>query len=114
MKKFSFKVDAKTLNYLIGLLARVKLGEEVSSLYAKMKDQYLPNLQTYTMLLFGCCKLKNLVKAARIWNKMNDNGFKIDIVVYNSMLEGLMIAHRRLEAIKMFGMMKTNGPKSNA
>lgn len=66
MKKFSSKVDVETFNYLIGLLARVKLGKEVSSLFAKMKDQYLLNLQTYTMLLFGYCKMKNVFEAVRI------------------------------------------------
>ncbi|KAM0947597.1 putative tetratricopeptide-like helical domain superfamily [Dioscorea sansibarensis] len=114
MKKFSFKADSETFNCLIDSLAKAKLGKEANALFAKMKDQYPPNLRTYTVLLFGWCKLKNLVEAARIWNEMIDNGFKPDIVAHNTMLEGLIRAQRRPEAIKMFGLMKTKGPKPNA
>ncbi|KAJ0978602.1 hypothetical protein J5N97_014076 [Dioscorea zingiberensis] len=40
-------------------------GKEANTLFTKMKDQYPPNLLTYTVLLFGWCKLKNLVEAGR-------------------------------------------------
>lgn len=46
MKKFSFKADSETFNCLIDSLAKVKLGKEANTLFAKMKDQYPPNLQT--------------------------------------------------------------------
>ncbi|KAJ0978589.1 hypothetical protein J5N97_014063 [Dioscorea zingiberensis] len=114
MKKYNFKGDCNTFNCLIDSLAKAKLGKEANTLFTKMKDQYLPNLRTYTVLLFGWCKLKNLVEAGRIWNEMIDNGFKPDIVAHNTMLEGLIRAQRRPEAIKMFGLMKTKGPKPNA
>ncbi|RRT46471.1 hypothetical protein B296_00054412 [Ensete ventricosum] len=114
MKRFDFKAGVETFNYLIEALAKGKLGKEAQALFEKLKDQYPPDLRTYTLVLLGWCNLKNLVEAGRVWNEMSDKGFKPDVVAYNTLVDGLIRGQRRSDAIKLFELMKAKGPVPNA
>ncbi|KAL4191670.1 hypothetical protein AMTRI_Chr07g81710 [Amborella trichopoda] len=113
MGRHGFEAGIMTFNKLIDSLARAKLGKEAQILFEKMKDQFNPDLRTYSILLFGWSKVKNLSEAGKIWNDMIDKGFRPDIVAYNTMLEGLFLGNRRSEAIKLFKLMKAKGPSPN-
>ncbi|XP_062081949.1 pentatricopeptide repeat-containing protein At3g62470, mitochondrial-like [Humulus lupulus] len=113
MKKYKFKVGVNTINCLLDTLGRAKLGKEAQALFEKLKGRFTPNLHTYTVLLNGWCRLKNLIEAGRLWNAMIDLGFKPDIVAHNVMLEGLLRSRKRSDAIKLFEVMKAKGPRPN-
>ncbi|KAK1359384.1 pentatricopeptide repeat-containing protein, mitochondrial-like [Heracleum sosnowskyi] len=113
MKKYKFKVDVDTINCLLDALGRAKLGKEAQLLFGKLEDKFTPNLQTYTVLLNGWCRVKNLMEAGRVWNEMIDKGIKPDVVAHNTMLEGLLRDKKVSDAIKLFGVMKTKGPAPN-
>lgn len=114
MKRFDFDVGLETFNCLLDMLAKEKLGKEAHKLFDKMSGQYTPDIRTYTALLAGWCKVKNLVDACRVWNEMLDRGLKPDIAAYNIMLEGLLYGQKRSEAVKLFDLMKAKGPTPNA
>ncbi|KAL1812218.1 hypothetical protein ACET3Z_022283 [Daucus carota] len=113
MKKYKFKVDVDTINCLLDALGRVKLGEEAQLLFGELEERFTPNLQTYTVLLNGWCKVKNIMEAGRVWNEMNDKGFKPDVVAYNTMLRGFLDDKELPDAMKLFEVMKTEGPTPN-
>ncbi|KAF7803279.1 pentatricopeptide repeat-containing protein [Senna tora] len=113
MKKYKFKVGVDTINCLLDTLGREKLGKEAQAIFEKLKDRFTHNLQTYTVLLNGWCRVKNLMEAGRVWNEMIDKGFKPDIVVHNIMLEGLLRCKKKSDAIKLFEVMKAKGPLPN-
>ncbi|KAG6644984.1 pentatricopeptide repeat-containing protein At3g62470, mitochondrial-like [Carya illinoinensis] len=113
MKKYKFKLGVDTINCLLDTLGREKLGKEALALFEKLKDRFTHNLQTYTVLLYGCCRLKNLMEAGRVWNEMVEKGFKPDIVAHNIMLEGLLKCKKRSDAIRLFEVMKAKGPSPN-
>ncbi|KAK0583151.1 hypothetical protein LWI29_034003 [Acer saccharum] len=113
MKKHKYKVGVETINYLLDNLGKEKLAKEAQLLFDKLKERFMPNLRTYTVLLNGWCKVKNLMEAGRVWNDMIDKGFKPDIVVHNTMLEGLLKSKKRSDAIKLFEVMKAKGPLPN-
>ncbi|KAK6941077.1 Pentatricopeptide repeat [Dillenia turbinata] len=110
MKKHKFKIGVDTINCLLG---RAKLGKEAQKLFETLEGRFTPNLQTYSVLLNGWCRLKNLLEAGTVWNEMIDNGFKPDIVAHNTMIEGLLKAKRRSDASKLFMVMKAKGPNPN-
>ncbi|GLU16765.1 hypothetical protein SLE2022_331800 [Rubroshorea leprosula] len=110
MKKYKYTVGAETINFLLDSLGKAKLGKEAQALFDKLKGRFTPNLGTYTVLINGWCKVKNLVEAGRLWNEMIDVGIKPDIVAHNIMLEGLLKTKKRSEAIKLFTVMKSKGP----
>lgn len=110
MKKYKYAAGVDTFNSLLDALGRAKLGKEAQSLFDKLKDRFPPDLRTYTVLLSGWCKLRNLLEAGRVWNEMIDKDLKPDIVAHNIMLEGLLRGRRESEAIKLFELMKAKGP----
>ncbi|CAI0431635.1 unnamed protein product [Linum tenue] len=110
MKKYKFKVGVETLNSLLDSLGRAKLAKEAKVLFGRLEHRFTPNLRTYTVLLNGWCKVKNLVEAGVVWNEMIEKGFKPDVVAHNVMLEGLLKSSKRSDAIKLFEMMKAKGP----
>ncbi|KAF3666998.1 Pentatricopeptide repeat-containing protein, mitochondrial [Capsicum annuum] len=113
MKKYKFKVGVETINCLLDALGRAKLGKEAQLMFEKLEHRFTPNLQTYTVLLNGWCRVKNLMDAGKVWNEMIDKGFKPDIVAHNTMLEGLLKCKKRSDAIKLFEVMKAKGPLPN-
>lgn len=113
MKKYRFKVDVDVVNFLLDSLGTVKLGKEAQVVFEKLDGRFTPNLQTYTILLSGWCRMKNLLEAGRVWNEMTDGGFKPDIVAHNVMLEGLLKCKKKSDAIKLFEIMKAKGPSPN-
>ncbi|KAL3349361.1 hypothetical protein AABB24_022476 [Solanum stoloniferum] len=113
MKKYKFKVGVETINCLLDALGRAKLGKEAQLLFEKLEHRFTPNLLTYTVLLNGWCRVKNLMDAGKVWNEMIDKGFKPDIVAHNTMLEGLLKCKKRSDAIKLFEVMKAKGPSPN-
>lgn len=110
MKKYKYKVGAETINCMLDSLGRAKLGKEAQAVFEKLRGRFTPNLQTYTVLLNGWCRVRNLMEVGKIWNQMIDEGFKPDIVAHNTMLEGLLRCKKRSDAIKLFEVMKAKGP----
>ncbi|KAG9452412.1 hypothetical protein H6P81_005316 [Aristolochia fimbriata] len=113
MRKYNFEVGIDTFNCLLDEVGRAKLAKEAQALFEKLKDCFQPDLRTYSVLLSGWCKVKNLLEASKVWNEMIDKGMKPDIVAHNTMLEGLFSGQRRPEAIKLFELMKAKGPGPN-
>nr|VDD58079.1 unnamed protein product [Brassica oleracea] len=113
MKQYKFKIGVETINCLLDSLGRAKLGKEAQVLFDRLKERFTPNLMTYTVLLNGWCRVKNLMEAARIWNGMVDQGLKPDVVAHNVMLEGLLRSRKKSDAIKLFHVMKAKGPCPN-
>ncbi|KAJ9693123.1 hypothetical protein PVL29_012034 [Vitis rotundifolia] len=113
MKRYDFDAGVDTINCLLDNLGRAKLGKEAQALFEKLEDRFTPNLRTYTVLLNGWCRIKNLVEAGRTWNEMIDKGFKPDIIAHHTMLEGLLKCKKKSDAIKLFEVMKAKGPSPN-
>ncbi|RYQ83426.1 hypothetical protein Ahy_B10g102109 [Arachis hypogaea] len=113
MKKYKFRVDADAINFLLDSLGRAKLGKEAQAVFEKLKGRFTHDLQTYTVLLNGWCRVKNLLEAGRVWNEMIDKGFKPDVVAHNIMLEGLLRCKKKSDAIKLFEILKAKGPYPN-
>lgn len=113
MKKYGFKAGVETINCMLDALAREKLVKEAQALYDKLKSRFTPNTKTYSVLLSGWCRVKNLMEAGKIWNEMIDQGLKPDLITHNLMLDGLLKVKKRSDAIKLFEVMKAKGPAPN-
>ncbi|XP_058766683.1 pentatricopeptide repeat-containing protein At3g62470, mitochondrial-like [Vicia villosa] len=113
MKKYKIKVGVDAVNFLLDGLGAAKLVKEAQVVFEKLRDRFVPNLQTYTILLDGWCKVRNLLEAGRVWNEMIDKGFTPDIVTHNIMLQGLLRCQKKSDSIKLFEVMKAKGPLPN-
>uniref|UniRef100_A0A0A9EK68 Pentacotripeptide-repeat region of PRORP domain-containing protein n=1 Tax=Arundo donax TaxID=35708 RepID=A0A0A9EK68_ARUDO len=113
MKKHGCDDGVESFNCLLVALAQEGLGREARKVFDKMHDRYTPDLRSYTALVLAWCNARNLVEAGRVWNEMLEKGMKPDVVVHNTMIEGLLRGQRRPEAVKMFELMKAKGPPPN-
>ncbi|KAF8720061.1 hypothetical protein HU200_024833 [Digitaria exilis] len=113
MRKNGFDDGVESFNCLLVALAQEGLGKEARQVFDKMRDRYIPDLRSYTALVMAWCNARNLVEAGRVWNEMLEKGMKPDVVVHNTMIEGLLRGQRRPEAVKMFELMKAKGPPPN-
>ncbi|CAN6224215.1 unnamed protein product [Urochloa humidicola] len=114
MRKNGFDDGVESFNCLLVALAQEGLGREARQVFDRMQDRYTPDLRSYTALMLAWCNARNLVEAGRVWNEMLEKGMKPDVVVHNTMIEGLLCGQRRPEAVKMFELMKAKGPPPNA
>ncbi|KAL2934868.1 hypothetical protein RDABS01_017987 [Bienertia sinuspersici] len=113
MKTHGFKAGVETINCMLDALAREKLVKEAQALYDNLKSRFTPNMKTYSILLSGWCRVKNLMEAGKIWNEMIDHNLKPDLVTHNIMLDGLLKLNKKSDAIKLFEVMKAKGPSPN-
>ncbi|KAI5018306.1 hypothetical protein ZWY2020_043194 [Hordeum vulgare] len=113
MRVHGFDDGLESFNCLLFALAHEGLGKEAAQVFTRMHDRYTPDLGSYTALLLAWCNVRNLVEAGRVWNEMLEKGMKPDVVVHNTMIEGLLRGQRRPEAVKMFELMKAKGPPPN-
>ncbi|KAG8067806.1 hypothetical protein GUJ93_ZPchr0005g15848 [Zizania palustris] len=113
MKVHGFGDGVESFNCLLIALAQDGLGREAKQVFDRMRDRYTPDLRSYTALMLAWCNARNLVEAGRVWNEMLEKGMKPDVVVHNTMIEGLLRGQRRPEAVKMFELMKAKGPAPN-
>uniref|UniRef100_A0A0D9WFH2 Pentacotripeptide-repeat region of PRORP domain-containing protein n=1 Tax=Leersia perrieri TaxID=77586 RepID=A0A0D9WFH2_9ORYZ len=113
MRKHGFDDGVESFNCLLVALAQEGLGKEANQVFDRMRDRYSPDLRSYTALMLAWCNARNLVEAGRVWNEMLEKGMKPDVVVHNTMIEGLLRGQRRPEAVKMFELMKAKGPAPN-
>ncbi|TYG87822.1 hypothetical protein ES288_A13G245500v1 [Gossypium darwinii] len=113
MKKYKYKVDVDIVNCLLDSLGRVMLAREAQMLFEKLRDRFTPNLNSYTILLNGWCKVRNLMEAGKVWNEMIDKGFEPDVVAHNVMIDGLLRSRKMSDAAKLFEAMKSKGPSPN-
>uniref|UniRef100_A0ACD5U4H5 Uncharacterized protein n=1 Tax=Avena sativa TaxID=4498 RepID=A0ACD5U4H5_AVESA len=113
MRVHGFDDGVESFNCLLVALAQEGLGKEAAQVFSRMHGRYTPDLRSYTALMLAWCNARNLVEAGRVWNEMLEKGMKPDVVVHNTMIEGLLHGQRRPEAVKMFELMKAKGPPPN-
>jgi len=54
----------------------------------KLRSETKPDLITYSTLIKGFCKERNIDSAFKILNEMKLNGIEADEVLFNSLLDG--------------------------
>ena len=73
----------------------------------KAKDQQVrPDLITYSTMIKGYCREKNLEAALVTLDDMERKGIKADEVLYNSLLDGCCKSHNYDMAMKVYDNMK--------
>lgn len=66
-----------------------------------------PDLITYSTLIKGYCKEKNIERALIMLDEMENSGIKADEVLYNSLLDGCCKSNEIDMALKVYHNMRT-------
>lgn len=127
MKQFHCKPDSITYNTIINALCRVGNFSKARFLFYQMKmpgSRCPPDAFTYTILITCYCKhsihtrcrkavSKRLHEANRLFKEMSYDGFVLDVVTYNCLIDGLCKNSKIDRALDIFQQMPPNGCAPN-
>ncbi|XVE55284.1 hypothetical protein DITRI_Ditri03aG0146300 [Diplodiscus trichospermus] len=109
MEKYGVPPNLAAFNGLLSALCKSKNVRKAQEIFDRMKDRFLPDSKTYSILLEGWGRAPNLPKAREIFREMVDMGCDPDIVTYGIMVDILCKAGRVDEAIAIVREMDSKG-----
>ncbi|XP_057987084.1 pentatricopeptide repeat-containing protein At1g77360, mitochondrial isoform X2 [Hevea brasiliensis] len=99
MEKYDVPPNLVAFNGLLSALCKSKNVRKAQEIFDLMKEQFVPDSKTYSILIEGWGKAPNLPKAREIFREMVDAGCQPDIVTYGIMVDVLCKAGRVDEAL---------------
>ncbi|KAJ0086903.1 hypothetical protein Patl1_08287 [Pistacia atlantica] len=99
MGKYDVPPNLAAFNGLLSALCKSKNVRKAQEIFESMKDRFIPDSKTYSILIDGWGKDPNLPKAREIFREMVDMGCNPDIVTYGIMVDILCKAGRVDEAL---------------
>lgn len=99
MEKYDVLPNLAAFNGLLSALCKSKNVRKAQEIFDSMKEQFVPDSKSYSILIEGWGKAPNLPKAREIFREMLDAGCHPDIVTYGIMVDVLCKAGRVDEAL---------------
>ncbi|KAJ8431133.1 hypothetical protein Cgig2_010066 [Carnegiea gigantea] len=109
MEKYNVTPNLTAFNGLLSALCKSKNVRKAQEIFDKMKEQFLPDSKTYSILLEGWGKEPNLPKARELFREMVRVGCNPDIVTYGIMVDILCKMGRVDEALDIVKSMDDSG-----
>ncbi|KAG4388408.1 hypothetical protein AAZX31_09G152600 [Glycine max] len=117
MQKFAKKkrirvktqLEINAFNLLLDALCKCCLVEDAESLYKKMRKTVKPNAETYNILVFGWCRVRNPTRGMKLLEEMIELGHRPDNFTYNTAIDTYCKTGMITEAVDLFEFMRTKG-----
>nr|XP_043607526.1 pentatricopeptide repeat-containing protein At1g77360, mitochondrial [Erigeron canadensis] len=109
MEKHNVPPNLAAFNGLLSALCKSRNVRKAQEIFNTMKDRFVPDQKTYSILIEGWGRDPNLPKAREIYREMVKDGCNPDIVTYGIMVDILCKAGRVDEAINIMKDMECNG-----
>lgn len=104
--------EIKALNLLLDALCKCCLVEDAEVLFEKVKNKVAPDANTFNILFFGWCRVRNPARGMKMLEEMSDMGFTPDSFTYNAAIETYCKAGMVTEAVGLFELMKMKATSS--
>lgn len=108
MEKYNISPNLAAFNGLLSALCKSRNVRKAQEIFNTMKDRFVPDQKTYSILIEGWGRDPNLPKAREIYREMVNDGCRPDIVTYGIMIDILCKAGRVDEAIDIIKDMDSN------
>ncbi|PIA65216.1 hypothetical protein AQUCO_00100593v1 [Aquilegia coerulea] len=117
LKKFTQKkrIRVKTqpeinaFNLLLDSLCKCSLVEEAEAMFQKVKNKVTPDANTYNILFFGWCRVRNPTRGMQVLEEMIERGLTPENFTYNTAIDSFCRAGMVSEAAALFDFMRTRG-----
>ncbi|XP_022736327.1 pentatricopeptide repeat-containing protein At1g73400, mitochondrial [Durio zibethinus] len=117
LQKFSKKkrIRVKTqpeinaFNLLLDALCKCSLVEDADVLFNRMKRRVTSDANSYNILFFGWCRVRNPKRGMRVLEEMIQLGHTPDNFTYNTAIDAFCKAGLVTEAAELFEFMRTKG-----
>ncbi|XP_038973448.1 pentatricopeptide repeat-containing protein At1g73400, mitochondrial-like isoform X1 [Phoenix dactylifera] len=101
------EIDA--FNLLLDSLCKCSLVREAELMFHRVKNKVVPNAETYNILFFGWCRLRDPKKAMKVLEEMMQMGHTPENFTYNAAIDSFCSAGMVSEARELFEFMRTKG-----
>lgn len=101
--------EISAFNLFLDALCKCSLVDEAESIYVKVKEKIKPNADTYNILFFGWCRVKNPAKGMKVLEEMIKSGYTPENFTYNTAIDTFCKAGMLTEAAELFEFMRTKG-----
>ncbi|KAF5806306.1 putative tetratricopeptide-like helical domain superfamily [Helianthus annuus] len=108
MEKYNVTPNLAAFNGLLSALCKSKNIRKAQEIFNTMRDRFIPDQKTYSILIEGWGREPNLPKAREIYREMINDRCQPDIVTYGIMVDILCKAGRVDEAIDIIKEMECN------
>ncbi|KAG5613124.1 hypothetical protein H5410_024405 [Solanum commersonii] len=110
-KKIRVKTQPEVyaFNLLLDALCKCCLVEEAEALFTRVKSKVKPTADTYNILFFGWCRVRNPDRAMSILDQMINIGHTPDNFTYNTAIETFCTAGMVMQAADLLEFMRTKG-----
>ena len=109
MEKYGISPNLAAFNGLLSALCKSKNVRKAQEIFDKMKEHFVPDSKSYSILLEGWGREPKLPKARETFKQMVHVGCYPDIVTYGIMIDVLCKAGRIDEAFEVLRSMDANG-----
>ncbi|CAM8915450.1 unnamed protein product [Rhodiola kirilowii] len=101
--------EINAFNLLSDALCKCSLVEEAERMFRRIGKKIKPDANTYNILFFGWCRVRNPSRGMIILEEMIKEGFTPDNFTYNTAISTFCRTGMLTEAAQLFEFMKTNG-----
>lgn len=111
-KKKKIKITAPEIdafNMLLDSLCKCSLVREAEVLFRRVKNRVGPNADTYNVLFFGWCRVRDPKKAMKVLEEMIEMGYAPENFTYNAAIDAFCSVGMVAEARELFEFMRTKG-----
>lgn len=109
MLDFGIQPNLNDLDQLLLVLCKRKHVKHAQEFFDGVKDQFLPSVKTYSILIRGWGDVGEPAKARELFDEMRELGCSVDLLAYNSVLESLCKSGNVDDAYSMFRKLGSQG-----
>ncbi|CAD5175839.1 unnamed protein product [Musa acuminata subsp. malaccensis] len=101
--------ETDALNLLLDSLCKCSLVKEADTMFHRLKSKVAPNAETYNIMFFGWCRVRNPKAAIKVLEEMIQMGHTPENFAYNAAIDSFCSAGMLSEARELFSFMRTKG-----
>uniref|UniRef100_A0A1D1XW97 Pentatricopeptide repeat-containing protein At1g73400, mitochondrial n=1 Tax=Anthurium amnicola TaxID=1678845 RepID=A0A1D1XW97_9ARAE len=101
--------EINAFNLLLDSLCKCSLMGEAEAMFNRVKDKVIPDANTYNILFFGWCRVRNPSKAMKVLEVMIRMGHTPENFTYNTAIDAFCSIGMISEARELFEFMRTKG-----
>ncbi|KAJ8642590.1 hypothetical protein MRB53_004338 [Persea americana] len=83
------KPELGDFNFLLDTLCKYGYAKVATEIFNKRRFGFIPDVKTYTILIYGWCKMNKVEMGERFFREMVDRGLEPNVVTYNILLNGI-------------------------
>ncbi|KAL9224387.1 hypothetical protein vseg_000424 [Gypsophila vaccaria] len=99
--------EIKAFNLLLDALCKCGLVDDAEILFKKMRSKVSADANTFSILFFGWCRVRNPKKGMKVLEEMTSLGFDPDSFTYNTAIDTFCKAGMVNKAVELFEFIKS-------